>query len=103
MPVTDEMKITDENLEENLKSIREEISKLNKLVIDFGLAKFSEVAGNAHKETNDSAATKDSRDETSAQGRTAFTSIEKCVVEKPMQSIFIAFLIGLFIGSMPRR
>lgn len=92
------------DIEQQIKTIREDIIKLKELLIELGDLKVSET-GEAVREEIDELLSRTQRMADSAQKRTkeSAESVEEYIVKKPFQSAMIALLAGFFIGSMSRR
>jgi len=93
-----------EDIEAQMKVIREDIAALTNLMKQAGEQKLSKLGSStraeAEKLVRDS---KEKLEEIEASVKKKALSVEDYVNEKPLQTAFFALLIGLFIGSMSRR
>lgn len=92
------------DVEEQFKTIRDDILKLTTLLKELSENK----AGEARKAAQDQAEellkrSKDVAEEATAKAKEAAGSVEDYISEKPVQSALIALLVGIFIGSLSRR
>ncbi len=92
------------DVEDQIKTIRDDIATLTTLLQGLAGAK----AGEARKAVKDEAddllkRSRETADEARARARQAAGSVEEYVSEKPLQSALIALLVGIFIGSLSRR
>lgn len=92
------------DIEDQIKVIRDDVSKLTKLIMELGEDKVSEAVKSARGEAED-LFNKSRRmaGEASDRARQTAGSVEDYIAEKPFQSAMIALLIGFLIGSMSRR
>ena len=81
---------TPEDIEHQIKTIRDDISTLTGLLKDLAESKVGE-------------ARKAAADEATAKAKQAAGSIEDYISEKPVQATLIALLIGILLGSFSRR
>jgi ElaB/YqjD/DUF883 family membrane-anchored ribosome-binding protein len=92
------------DVEAQIAAIRDDVSELTRLLKDLAASK----AGAATEALMGEAETlkrqaHDAADEAVRKAKSAATSIEDHIVEKPVQSALIALLIGILIGAMGRR
>ena len=93
-----------DDVEDQIKVIKEDIAQLTKLIKELGEERYGEAAKAAREQVDDwMNKSREKVDEASEQVKAKAASIEDYVVEKPVQSAFIALLIGLLFGSMMRR
>ena len=93
-----------EDVEAQIKTIRDDVATLTSLLKDLAEDRL-EGAKNAVHEDADELLRK-SRDATRQAGqsaRQATSSMEQYITEKPVQSTLIALLVGIVIGSLSRR
>lgn len=92
------------DVEAQIAAIRDDVAELTQLLKSFAGAK-TEAATETLKgeaETLKRQA-QEAADEAVRKARSAATSIEDHIVEKPVQSALIALLIGILIGALGRR
>lgn len=95
---------TADDIEAQIRTIREDVTKLTGLIMQLGEEKVAGARGKARSEAEEMLGrARKSADEAAGQAREKIASIEHYIVEKPVQSAFIALLAGIFIGSMSRR
>lgn len=93
-----------EDIEAQMKVIREDIAELSNLMKQAGEEKLSKLSASARVEAEKLVGeSKKKIEEIEARVKQKTSSIEDYVSEKPVQSAFVALLIGLFIGSISRR
>ena len=95
---------TPEDIEQQIRTIRDDISTLTGLLKDLAGAK----AGEARKAAADEAEdllnrSRAAADEATARAKQAAGSIEGYISEKPIQATMIALLVGILLGSFSRR
>jgi len=91
-------------IEQQVKTIRDDISKLKELLIELGDVKVSETGEAVRDEIDELLArAQQLADSTRKKTKDATGSVEDYIEKKPFQSAMIALLIGFFIGSMSRR
>jgi ElaB/YqjD/DUF883 family membrane-anchored ribosome-binding protein len=92
------------NIEEQIKTIREDISRLTQLFVQLGQDNLSG-AGKAARDEADELLnrTRQAADEVAGRAKQAAGSMESYIVEKPFQSAIVALLVGIFIGFLSRR
>lgn len=86
-------KTSSNDIDNQIKQVREEVSELSKLILQFGEERVSEAGQTARAQAG----------QASEKLKAKAASIEDRIVEKPVQSAIIALLIGLVIGSLSRR
>lgn len=92
------------DIEDQFKTIREDISRLTKLMTQFGEEFLADASDAAAEQSGDWInRSRRKAGETGRKVREKAASVEDYVVEKPVQSAVIALLIGLVLGSMSRR
>lgn len=96
--------VTSADVEDQLATIREDVSKLTKLVVEMGKEKVDESTKAAREGADDILSrAKRSAENAARQAKEKTASIEEHIIERPIQSAIVALLIGIFIGSMSRR
>jgi ElaB/YqjD/DUF883 family membrane-anchored ribosome-binding protein len=91
-------------VEEQIKAIREEISKLSKLFLERGEKNFSETARAAREEADELLSrTRNTAERLSGRAKKTVGSVEGYIADRPVQSTLIALLVGIFIGFVSRR
>jgi len=92
------------DIEEQIKVIRDDVSKLTKILMELGEDKVSEAMKTARGEAEDlfDRSRRMAGQATDRARQTAGT-VEDYIAEKPFQSALIALLIGFLIGSTSRR
>ena len=92
------------DIEEQIKTIREDISRLTQLFVQLGQDNLSR-AKEATREEADELLDRSRRvaDEATARAKQTAGSVEGYINEKPVQSVIIALLAGIFIGFLSRR
>lgn len=104
MPQTSKGQTTASDVEEQIKTIRDDITKLTRMMVDLGEGRAADAAKMAQSEAEEIIGhAKRVAGETADKARQKAASAEDFVVQKPIQSAFIALLVGIFIGSMSRR
>lgn len=92
------------DVDEQIKVIKDEVAELTKLMKALGEDKFSDVARSARDHVDDWVSkSRQTVGEAGVRVKARAESVEDFVIEKPVQSAFIALLVGLVIGSMTRR
>jgi ElaB/YqjD/DUF883 family membrane-anchored ribosome-binding protein len=92
------------DVEEQFKTIRDDISKLTTLLKELSKNKVGEARKAAQDEVEGLLKrSKDVAEEATAKAKEAAGSVEDYISEKPVQSALIALLVGIFIGSLSRR
>jgi len=92
------------DVEEQIKTIRNDISTLTELLKDLAGSKAEDVRKTARNEADDLLKrSKETAEEATARAKQAAGSVEDYISEKPVQSALIALLIGIFIGSFSRK
>lgn len=93
-----------DDIEEQIKTIREDISRLTKLFVQLGQDSVSNVKETAREEA-DELLNRSRRvaDDASARAKQTADSLEGYIGEKPVQSVIMALLAGIFIGFLSRR
>ena len=103
MPGTTRGRGADE-LEEQFQVIRDDITKLTKLLQEIGEAKAGETRDKALAEAKDLLEqSRSALDEGRLKARNAAASVEDYINEKPVQSALIALGVGFLVGMMTRR
>jgi ElaB/YqjD/DUF883 family membrane-anchored ribosome-binding protein len=93
-----------DDIENQLKTIREDMAKLTKMVGQFGKESVSDQAKGAMDEIREMLETsKRYAGEKRDQAKKTAESVEEYINEKPVQSTIIALIVGLLIGSLSRR
>jgi ElaB/YqjD/DUF883 family membrane-anchored ribosome-binding protein len=92
------------DLQEQLKAIRTEVAHLAEIMKGMG----SNRVADAGKALHDQADVlikrgREAAEEATQRAKGAVSTIEGQIAEKPVQSAFIALLIGIVIGSLGRR
>jgi len=91
-------------LQEQLKTIRADVATLADLVKGAAHSRAAEASRPLHEQADDLVRRgKEITEGATERARSAVTSIEEQIVEKPVQSALIALLIGIVIGSLGRR
>jgi ElaB/YqjD/DUF883 family membrane-anchored ribosome-binding protein len=91
-------------LQEQLKTIRADVSALADLLKGAAHSKAAEAGKALHEQADDLVRRgKEMTEGATQRARGAVTSIEEQIVEKPVQSALIALFIGIVIGSLGRR
>lgn len=92
------------DIDEQIKVIRDDVSKLTKLLMELGEDKVSEAIKTARGEAEDLYdRSRRMAGQASDRARQTAGTVEDYIAEKPFQSALIALLIGFLIGSMSRR
>lgn len=92
------------DIDEQIKTIREDISRLTKLMMQLGEDKVSEAKKTVRDEADDLLKrSKHAAEEAAETAKAKVAPIEDYIVEKPVQSALIALLVGIFLGSLSRR
>ena len=92
------------DVEEQIKTIRDDISTLTGLLKKLAESKADDVKKGAKDEADDLLKrSRDAADQAAARARDAAGSVEDYISEKPVQATLIALLVGIFIGSLSRR
>jgi len=95
---------TTTDVEEQIKTIRNDISTLTDLLKDLTGSKTEDVRKTVKDEADDLLKrSKETAEEATARAKQAAVSVEDYIAEKPVQSALIALLVGIFIGSLSRR
>ncbi len=95
---------TTTDVEEQIKTIRNDISTLTDLLKDLTGSKAEDVRKTVKDEADDLLKrSKETAEEATARAKQAAGSVEDYIAEKPVQSALIALLVGIFIGSLSRR
>ena len=104
MPEKSDSDATAGNIEEQIKTIREDISRLTQLFVQLGQDNLSG-AGKAARDEADELLNRTRRaaDDVAGRAKQAAGSMEGYIVEKPLQSAIVALLVGVFIGFLSRR
>ena len=104
MPESSSSDTTAGNIEEQIKTIREDISRLTQLFMKLGQDNLS-AAGNAARDEAEELLNRSRRaaDEVAGRAKQAAGTMEGYIVEKPFQSAIVALLVGIFIGFLSRR
>lgn len=93
-----------DELEEQFQVIRDDITKLTKLLQEIGEAKAGETRDKALAEAKDLLEqSRSALDEGRLKARNAAASVEDYINEKPVQSALIALGVGFLVGMMTRR
>jgi ElaB/YqjD/DUF883 family membrane-anchored ribosome-binding protein len=91
-------------LQEQLKTIRADVATLADLLKGAAHGRAAEAGKALHEQADDLVRHgKEMTEGATERARSAVTSIEEQIVEKPVQSALIALLIGIVIGSLGRR
>ena len=93
-----------EDIEDQIKTIRKDVTELTNLLRSIGVEKLDDVSKAARAKTDEWV--QKSKESVHQAGRTVkakAVTVEDYIIEKPLQAAIIAFLIGLFIGSISRR
>jgi ElaB/YqjD/DUF883 family membrane-anchored ribosome-binding protein len=92
------------DIEKQLKTIRDDISKLTKLMGQVGKDSVNEQTQSVMDEVRDLLdSSKRFAGEKRDQARKTAESVEGYINEKPVQSTIIALIVGLLIGTLSRR
>ena len=92
------------DIEAQITTIRQDISKLTEMMKDLGREKVSEARSTAQAEAAELLGrTRKAADDAADKARAKVASIEDYIVEKPVQSTIMALLIGMVLGAMSRR
>ena len=92
------------DIEEQIKVIRDDVSKLTKILMELGEDKVSEAMKTARGEAEDLFnRSRRMAGEASDRARQTAGTVEDYIAEKPFQSALIALLVGFLIGSTSRR
>ncbi len=92
------------DIEKQLQTIREDVAKLTKLVTQLGEEKLSQSTKSVREEVESLVSdARKTADETAEKVKQTANSIEDHINEKPIQSVIMALILGLFIGSISRR
>ena len=92
------------DIEEQIRTIREDVSKLSKLIIGLGEDTLSDAVKTAREEAEELLGrSKRMADDATQRARKTAGTVEDYIAEKPFQSAMIALLVGFLIGSMSRR
>lgn len=92
------------DIEQQIKTIRDDITTLTGLLKDLAESKVEETRKAASKEAEDLLGrSRAAADEAATKAKQAAGSIEDYISEKPVQATLIALLVGLLLGSMSRR
>lgn len=92
------------DIEQQIKTIRDDISRLAELLIELGDSKLSETGEAVRGEVDEILShTRKIADDAQERTKEAAGSVEDYVERKPFQSAMIALLVGFFFGSMSRR
>lgn len=95
---------TSGDIEDQIKTIRDDIGTLTGLLKQVMEDKAGDAKASAKQEAEDLLKrSQEAADEATRKVRQAAGSVEDYIAERPVQSTLIALLIGLFIGSMSRR
>ena len=95
---------TPEDIEHQIKTIRDDISTLTGLLKDLAESKVGEARKAATDEAEDLLnRSRAAADEATAKAKQAAGSIEDYISEKPVQATLIALLVGILLGSFTRR
>jgi ElaB/YqjD/DUF883 family membrane-anchored ribosome-binding protein len=81
------------DVQDQIKIIREDVAELASIMRALGGEKLEDVSSTLKKSMHDA----------NLKIRSKTATIEDFITEKPVQSAFIALLVGVFIGSMSRR
>ena len=104
MPTAGKSEPTASDVEEQIKTIRDDIATLTGLLKDLAGSKVEDVRKTAKNEADDLLKrSKETADAATAQAKQAAGSVENYISEKPVQSALIALLVGIFIGSFSRK
>ena len=92
------------DIEQQLKIIRDDVSKLAKLVTELGEEKLSEKTRTARAEVEGLLnRSRKLADDTTDKARKTVGTVEDYISEKPVQATIIALIVGMLIGSFSRR
>jgi ElaB/YqjD/DUF883 family membrane-anchored ribosome-binding protein len=92
------------DIEEQIKTIRDDVANLSKLIMQLGEDKVSEAVKTARDEAEELLnRSRRMADEATDRAKKTAGSVEDYIAEKPIQSAMIALLVGFLIGSMSRR
>ncbi len=92
------------DIEEQIKVIRDDVSKLTKILMELGEDKVSEAMKTARGEAEDLFnRSRRMAGQASDRARQTAGTVEDYIAEKPFQSALIALLVGFLIGSTSRR
>lgn len=92
------------DIENQIKTIRDDISTLTGLLKDLAEAKVGDAQKTAMDEAEDLLKrTRAATDDATAKAKQAAGSVEDYIADKPVQATLIALLIGILVGSLSRR
>ena len=104
MPESSNTKTTAGDIEDQIKNIREDISRLTKLFMELCQDNLSEAKRAAREELDElQSRSRRAADEATARAKQTAGSVEGYISDKPVQSTMIALLVGIFIGFLTRR
>ncbi|MCB1378802.1 MAG: hypothetical protein KDK89_10615 [Alphaproteobacteria bacterium] len=92
------------DLEDQIKAIRKDLTDLTSLLKDLTGTKAAEAGETIQNEASEFLRkTRHAAEGAAEKAQSAAGTIEKHIIEKPVQSALIALLIGIVIGSWGRR
>ena len=92
------------SIEQQIKTIRDDISTLTKLIKGIGEEKVSDAMNSARGRAEQLfSGSRRIAEQASDRTRKTAGSVEDYIAEKPFQSAMIALLVGFLMGTMSRR
>lgn len=104
MTITDTSRSEPGDLEQQVKTLRNDIASLAEDIKGLAASRAAETSRAVREHVNDLAGqTREMAEGASRHAKSAVSTIEDQIAEKPVQSALVALLIGIVIGSLGRR
>ena len=93
-----------DDVKAQIKTISDDVAALSALVREIAASSASDAAETLKGKADDMAGqAREMKDKASRRAREEIGALEQQIVDKPLQSALIAFVIGAVIGALTRR